>query len=60
MLNTLRSFSSDESANISIEYALIAVIVSISIVAGCNAIAAQLAAIFDSVSSVFSTALPAK
>ena len=60
MLFQLKCFLHDDAAAVSIEYALIAIIVSISIVAGCQAIAVQLSAIFNNVAGVFSAALPAK
>lgn len=50
----LARFFADESGATAIEYALIAVFVSISIVAGATAVGGQLSSVFGKVSAGFS------
>jgi len=53
--SSVRTFASDESGATSIEYALIASIVSVAVIAGLMGVRGSLIGIFDSVVAGFST-----
>ena len=60
MLRSFGRFLNDETGSITIEYALIAVIVSISIIGPLNTIFPSLVGFFDGVSQAFVAALLGK
>lgn len=60
MLNCIGRFLNDNTGSVSVEYALIAVIVSISIIGPLNAIFPSLVGFFNTVSQTFVTALLGK
>ncbi len=53
MMSQFNQFLADESAAVSIEYALIAIIVSVSITSVLTTLSSQLNSIFSNVSSGF-------
>jgi len=56
MLTTLKEFATDESGVTGIEYALIAMLVSIAIIAAVTALGSSLKSIFDMVTSEVNSA----